>query len=90
LTFSGEAVYCDDIPHTPNELYLALVLSTKAHANIKQIDAKEALAVKGVHAFYSAKDIKPEFNKHGAIIHDEEIFVSKTVKFRNASAETRN
>jgi xanthine dehydrogenase/oxidase len=66
-------------------LYLALVLSTKAHANIKQIDPKEALAVKGVHAFYSADDIKPEYNQHGAIIHDEEIFVSKTVKLRKAA-----
>lgn len=65
-------------------MYLALVLSTKAHANIKHIDPNEALAVKGVHAFFSAKDISsPEFNKHGAIIHDEEIFVSKTVIIAN-------
>jgi len=63
----------------PNELYLALVLSTKAHANIKHIDPKEALAAPGVHAFFSAKDLNAELNKHGTIIHDEEIFVSKTV-----------
>lgn len=31
---SGEAVYCDDIPHYENELYLTLVTSTKAHAKI--------------------------------------------------------
>lgn len=31
---TGEAVYCDDIPLYENELYLALVTSTKAHANI--------------------------------------------------------
>lgn len=30
----GEAVYCDDIPHYENELYLTLVTSTKAHAKI--------------------------------------------------------
>lgn len=65
-------------------MYLALVLSTKAHANIKHIDPNEALAVKGVHAFFSAKDFSsPEFNKHGAIIHDEEIFISKTVIIAN-------
>ena len=31
---TGEAVYCDDIPLYENELYLALVTSTKAHARI--------------------------------------------------------
>lgn len=31
---TGEAVYCDDVPLYENELYLALVTSTKAHANI--------------------------------------------------------
>ena len=30
----GEAVYCDDIPHYENELYLTLVTSTQAHAKI--------------------------------------------------------
>lgn len=34
---TGEAVYCDDIPHFENELYLALVTSTKAHAYIKWV-----------------------------------------------------
>ncbi|CAB3367423.1 Hypothetical predicted protein [Cloeon dipterum] len=76
---TGEAVYCDDIPKIANELYLALVLSTKAHANIKSVDASAALATKGVHAFFSAKDLSPDANQHGTIIKDEEIFVSKTV-----------
>lgn len=31
---TGEAVYCDDIPLYENELYLALVTSSKAHARI--------------------------------------------------------
>lgn len=31
---TGEAVYCDDVPLYENELYLALVTSGKAHANI--------------------------------------------------------
>lgn len=31
---TGEAVYCDDVPLYENELYLALVTSSKAHANI--------------------------------------------------------
>lgn len=31
---TGEAVYCDDIPLYENELYAALITSSKAHANI--------------------------------------------------------
>ena len=31
---TGEAIYCDDIPCFENELHLALVTSTKAHAHI--------------------------------------------------------
>lgn len=31
---TGEAVYCDDVPTYENELYLALITSTKAHAQI--------------------------------------------------------
>lgn len=31
---TGEAVYCDDVPLYQNELYLALITSTKAHARI--------------------------------------------------------
>lgn len=31
---TGEAVYCDDVPLYENELYLALITSSKAHARI--------------------------------------------------------
>lgn len=31
---TGEAVYCDDIPKTDGELFLALVTSSRAHAKI--------------------------------------------------------
>lgn len=31
---TGEAVYCDDVPLYENELYLALVTSSKARANV--------------------------------------------------------
>lgn len=76
---SGEAVYCDDIPRYENELYLAFVLSKKAHANIISIDAADALKIPGVVEFYSSKDLKPNLNMVGAAIPDEEIFVSKKV-----------
>ena len=31
---TGEAVYCDDFPHTQGELFLSVVTSTRAHAKI--------------------------------------------------------
>lgn len=67
------------MPKFENELYLALVLSTKAHAKIASIDATEALNQPGVHAFFSAKDLTPEQNKFGAVIKDELLFYDKVV-----------
>ncbi|XP_065371332.1 xanthine dehydrogenase [Calliphora vicina] len=76
---TGEAIYCDDMPRMENELYLALVLSTKAHAKILSIDASEALAMPGVHAFFSSKDITQHENEVGPVFHDEEVFASDMV-----------
>ncbi|CAK9809030.1 Xanthine dehydrogenase [Anthophora quadrimaculata] len=69
---TGEAIYCDDMPKYIDELYLALVLSTRAHAKILKIDATKATSLEGVVAFYSAKDIPDEQRK---IFPDEQVFV---------------
>ncbi|KAM3930799.1 xanthine dehydrogenase/oxidase [Leptodactylus fuscus] len=74
---TGEAVYCDDIPHYENELYLALITSTKAHAKIVSIDKSGAEAAPGFVCFLTAKDI-PGSNITG-IRHDEQIFAEDTV-----------
>ncbi|CAF4893179.1 unnamed protein product [Pieris macdunnoughi] len=76
---TGEAIYCDDMPMIEDELYLAFVLSTKAHAKLISVDAQEALKQPGVIAFFSAKDLTPEQNAIGAIFHDEELFISEKV-----------
>lgn len=76
---TGEAVYCDDMPKWTNELYLALVLSTKAHAKILNIDTDSALHLPGVHRFFCAKDLDDHANKVGPIEHDEYVFVPHTV-----------
>lgn len=76
---TGEAVYCDDMPKLENELYLAFVLSTRAHAKIVSIDATEALNQPGIHGFFSSKDITPYQNMVGPVFHDEELFSSNTV-----------
>lgn len=76
---SGEAIYCDDLPKMENELYLALVLSKKAHAKIINIDAQEALSMQGVHAFFSAQNLDTHQNQVGPVIHDEEVFIRNVV-----------
>ncbi|KAK1876607.1 Aldehyde oxidase [Dissostichus eleginoides] len=45
---TGEAVYCDDIPTTDGELFLALVTSSRAKARITGLDVSEALQLPGV------------------------------------------
>ncbi|KAI4895470.1 hypothetical protein NFI96_023969, partial [Prochilodus magdalenae] len=75
---TGEAVYCDDIPRYENELCLALVTSTKAHAYIKSIETDDAMAVPGVVTFVSAKDI-PGSNKTGPAVYDETVLADDKV-----------
>jgi len=53
---TGAAVYADDIA-LPGMLHAKFVRSTKAHARILSIDASEALALEGVHAVITGKDL---------------------------------
>lgn len=76
---TGEAIYCDDMPTNEGELYLAFVLSTKAHAKLLSVNPQRALEEPGVVAFYSAKDLTREQNTIGPIFHDEELFASEKV-----------
>ncbi|KAM8705161.1 hypothetical protein ACLKA7_009592 [Drosophila subpalustris] len=76
---TGEAIYTDDIPRMDGELYLGFVLSTKAHAKLIKVDPTEALAMKGVHAFFSAKDITEHENEVGPVFHDEYVFAAGKV-----------
>lgn len=54
---SGEAMFVNDVPKQPNELWGAFVLATKCNYKIVSFYTAEALKVKGVHSFISAKDI---------------------------------
>ncbi|KAI4874106.1 hypothetical protein NFI96_007919 [Prochilodus magdalenae] len=54
---TGEAVYCDDFPHTQGELFMCVVTSTRAHAKIINIDASGALSLPGVVDVFTADDI---------------------------------
>ena len=72
---TGEAQYTDDIPVQKNELYGTLVLSTKAHAKILDVDTKGAMDLPGVVQWVDHKDLpSPEANWWGAPSCDEVFF----------------
>ena len=82
LHATGEAVYCDDIPKLENELYLGLVMSSKAHAKLTKIDATKALQMDGVFGFVCHRDLSKERNTFGTTHYiDEELFASEEVKW---------
>ena len=56
---------------------MALVSSRETYAKIINIDQSEALAIEGVEAFISHKDV-PGNNVIG-VCEDEEVFASNTV-----------
>ncbi|XP_076008116.1 aldehyde oxidase 6 [Genypterus blacodes] len=53
---TGEAVYCDDLPRTEGELFLALVTSARPYAKITGLDMSEALQLPGVVDVITHKD----------------------------------
>ncbi|XP_040888151.1 aldehyde oxidase 6 [Toxotes jaculatrix] len=75
---TGEAVYCDDIPRTDGELFLALVTSSHAHAKIIGLDVSEALQLPGVVDVITAKDI-PGKKVRSMFGYDEELLAETEV-----------
>ena len=53
---TGQAIYADDI-RLPRMLHAKLLRSIHAHARIRSIDASAALALPGVHAVITGKDL---------------------------------
>jgi len=77
---TGEAQYTDDIPVHKNELYGYLVLSTKAHARILNVDPSGALDMPGVVDYVSYQDLPSEKdNWWGAPNCDEQFFATEKV-----------
>src|SRR6266511_48340 len=58
----GKGTYVDDL-HFPGMLYLDIVRSPFAHANIKKIDISKALAIPGVLAVITGQDLA-KYNLH--------------------------
>uniref|UniRef100_A0A8C5L278 aldehyde oxidase n=1 Tax=Jaculus jaculus TaxID=51337 RepID=A0A8C5L278_JACJA len=66
---TGEAIYTDDMPPIDQELFLAVVTSTRAHAKITSIDVSEALACPGVVDVITAEDVPGDNNHSGEILY---------------------
>ncbi|CAD6991713.1 unnamed protein product [Ceratitis capitata] len=83
LQCSGEATYMDDTLTTSDTVHCAFANATRVGANIEQIDASEALAISGVIAFYTAKDIPGtnNFCDQAFEYEPEEIFCSGVVRY---------
>ena len=72
---TGEAQYTDDIPVQKNELYGVMVLSTKPHAKILEVDPDTALDLPGVVEWVDHHDLpNPQANWWGAPNCDEVFF----------------
>lgn len=76
---TGEAIYIDDMPNLPHELYASLVLSTKPHANLLSVDPTEALSMPGVVDFVSVKDIPAGGSNIWCPPAMDDVFVSTTI-----------
>ena len=64
---TGEAQYTDDIPVQKNELYGVMVLSSKAHAKILDVNFEAAMNLPGVAEWVDHHDLpNPEANWWGA------------------------
>ncbi len=59
----GRGAFVDDI-RLPGMLHAAFVRAHHAHARVRRIDASAALAIRGVHAIFTAADMTPAMRTH--------------------------
>jgi CO/xanthine dehydrogenase Mo-binding subunit/aerobic-type carbon monoxide dehydrogenase small subunit (CoxS/CutS family) len=74
---TGTARYSADL-HREGMLHLKLVRSPHAHARILGVDATAALALPGVEAVLTAKDVP--VNRHGRSIQDQAVLAAERVR----------
>jgi xanthine dehydrogenase large subunit len=80
LHVSGTAAYTDDLPEPRGLLHMAIGMSSKAHAKIRNLELSDVLAAPGVVDVFVADDIPGE-NNCGPIVHDEKIFNPDIVEY---------
>jgi len=76
----GDATYVDDIAELAGTLYIALGLSSEAHARLRSINLDAVQNAPGVVAVITAADI-PGHNDCGPIIQDDPILADSLVQF---------
>ena len=80
LHVTGEALYIDDIPVSPQLLVGRVVYSPHAHARMKVVDLEAARTSPGVAAVLCASDI-PGVNQMGPVVKDELCLAESAVTF---------
>jgi xanthine dehydrogenase large subunit len=80
LHVNGSAAYTDDIPEPRDLLHVAVGLSSKAHARIRNIDLDEVVAATGVVAACTAADIQG-VNNCGPVVADEQILAADLAEY---------
>ncbi len=89
---TGQSEYIDDRALMKGEVFVEVVFSTHAHAEIKKIDTRDALKVPGVLGVFTAQDLF--HNLWGTIFKDQPLLAEKEVRFVGeavalVAAETR-
>jgi xanthine dehydrogenase large subunit len=77
---TGESVFLDDVPPLAGELVAGIVPSPLAHGRLKRLDIAPALAIPGVVAVLTHKDI-PGHNLFGPVFKDELLLVEDEAVF---------
>jgi xanthine dehydrogenase large subunit len=80
LHVSGTAAYTDDLPEPRDLLHVAVGMSSKAHARIRDVSLDDVFSADGVVDVCLAEHI-PGDNNCGPIVHDEEILATDEVGY---------
>ena len=76
---TGKSEFVDDRPIMRNELFMDVFYSTRAHAEISELNFDDVYTDPKVVAVFTAKDIK--HNIWGTIFQDQPILAEKVVQF---------
>lgn len=67
---TGETLYPGDV-NLPQQAYMKILFANRAHAEIRSIDTRQAEALEGVIAVFTAKDVP--VNEYGLIMPDQPV-----------------
>src|SRR5688572_33384454 len=77
---TGESIFLDDVPPLAGELVAGIIPSPFAHGRLRKLDLSAAVAVPGVAAILTHRDI-PGHNHFGAAVKDELLLVEDEAVF---------